>query len=245
MPGHTTRDLLRFERPPQMPSAKPANKPEPRSHARRQPTQARSQQTIQTLFKAAAQILDKEGEAGLSTNKVASAAGFSIGTLYQYFPSKEVLVRAMASRGQDLVLQELEAYLSALENHADVQRMAARELLGKAIRILLRGFATGKGLSQTLIRLCWTLEQPDETANAVRQVAERLAIFFERIDHPALQTPSTAQMFVLTRSVIGTLRSASLEKSPLLGSPAFEEALTQIAWALLAKSDMGPRSSRG
>ena len=245
MPGHTTRDLLRFERPPQMPSAKPANKPEPRSHGRRQPTQARSQQTIQTLFKAAAQILDKEGEAGLSTNKVAAAAGFSIGTLYQYFPSKEVLVRAMASRGQDLVLQELEAYLSALENHADVQRMAARELLGQAIRILLRGFATGKGLSQTLIRLGWTLEQPDETANAVRQVAERLAIFFERIDHPALQMPSTAQMFVLTRSVIGTLRSASLEKSPLLGSPAFEEALMQIAWALLAKPDMGPRSSRG
>ena len=228
-----------------MPSAKPTSKPEARIGARRQPTQARSQQTIQTLFKAAAQILDKEGEAGLSTNKVAAAAGFSIGTLYQYFPSKEVLVRAMAARGQDMVLQELEAYLSALENHADVQRMDGRELLGKAIHILLRGFATGKGLSQTLIRLCWTLEQPDETANAVRQVADRLAIFFERITHPALQTPSAAQMFVLTRSVIGTLRSASLEKSPLLGSPAFEDALTQMAWALLAKPGMDPRSSRG
>ena len=228
-----------------MPSAKPISKPEAKTGARRQPTQARSQQTIQTLFKAAAQILDKDGEAGLSTNKVAAAAGFSIGTLYQYFPSKEVLVRAMAARGQDMVLQELEAYLSALENHADVQRMDGRELLGKAIHILLRGFATGKGLSQTLIRLCWTLEQPDETANAVRQVADRLAIFFERITHPALQTPSAAQMFVLTRSVIGTLRSASLEKSPLLGSPAFEDALTQMAWALLAKPGMDPRSSRG
>jgi AcrR family transcriptional regulator len=228
-----------------MPSAKPTSKPEAKTAARRQPTQARSQQTIQTLFKAAAQILDKEGEAGLSTNKVAAAAGFSIGTLYQYFPSKEVLVRAMAARGQDMVLQELEAYLSALENHADVQRMDGRELLGKAIHILLRGFATGKGLSQTLIRLCWTLEQPDETANAVRQVADRLAIFFERITHPALQSPSAAQMFVLTRSVIGTLRSASLEKSPLLGSPAFEDALTQMAWALLAKPGMDPRSSRG
>jgi len=220
-------------------------KPEAKLAGRREPTQARAQQTIQTLFKAAAQILDKQGEAGLTTNKVAAAAGFSIGTLYQYFPSKEMLVRAMAARGQDLVLQELEAYLSALENRADVQRMDGRELLGKAIHILLRGFASGKGLSQTLIRLCWTLEQPDETANAVRQVAERLTIFFERIAHPALQTPSAAQMFVLTRSVIGTLRSASLEKSPLLGSQAFEDALTQMAWALLAKTGMNPQSSRG
>ncbi|WP_108287220.1 TetR/AcrR family transcriptional regulator [Limnohabitans sp. T6-20] len=218
-----------------MATIKPKTTSEPKLSQRREPTQARAQQTIQTLFKAAAQILDKEGEAGLTTNKVAAAAGFSIGTLYQYFPSKEMLVRAMAARGQDLVLQELEGYLSALETRADVQQMDGRELLGKAIHILLHGFAKGKGLSQTLIRLGWTLEKPDETANAVRQVADRLAIFFERIAHPALQLPSTAQMFVLTRSVIGTLRSASLEKSPLLGSPAFEDALTQMAWALLAR----------
>ncbi len=219
-----------------MATIKPKNTPHPKPSQRREPTQARAQQTIQTLFKAAAQILDKEGEAGLTTNKVAAAAGFSIGTLYQYFPSKEMLVRAMAARGQDLVLQELEGYLRELETRGDVQHMDGRELLGKAIAILLQGFAKGKGLSQTLIRLGWTLEQPDETANAVRQVADRLAIFFERIDHPALQTPSAAQMFVLTRSVSGTLRSATLEKSPLLGSPAFEDALTHMAWALLARS---------
>jgi len=219
-----------------MATIKSKNMPDPKPGQRREPTQARAQQTIQTLFKAAAQILDKEGEAGLTTNKVAAAAGFSIGTLYQYFPSKEMLVRAMAARGQSLVLQELEGYLRELETRGDVQHMDGRELLGKAIAILLQGFAKGKGLSQTLIRLGWTLEQPDETANAVRQVADRLAIFFERIDHPALQTPSAAQMFVLTRSVIGTLRSASLEKSPLLGSPAFEDALTHMAWALLARS---------
>jgi AcrR family transcriptional regulator len=218
-----------------MPSSRPANKPQAAPAGRRQPTQVRAQQTIQTLFKAAAQILDKEGEVGLTTNKVAAAAGFSIGTLYQYFPSKEMLVRAMSARGQDLVLNELEGYLCELETRADVQHMDGRELLGKAIHILLQGFAKGKGLSQTLIRLGWTLEKPDETANAIRQVADRLAVFFERIDHPALQAPSTAQLFVLTRSVIGTLRSASLEKSPLLGSPAFEDALTQMAWALLVK----------
>ena len=222
-----------------MSTAKPATKSQAKLQAdlslRRQPSQARAQQTMQTLFKAAAQILDKEGEGGLTTNKVAAAAGFSIGTLYQYFPSKEVLVRAMAARGQEMVLQELGRYLSELETLPNVRELDGRELLGQAIRILVRGFATGKGLSQSLIHLCWTLEKPDETASAVRQVADRLAIFFERIDHPALQSPSPAQLFVLTRSVIGTLRSASLEKSPLLGSPAFEETLVQMSWALLAR----------
>lgn len=221
-----------------MATAKPSKTPstaQAPSSLRRQPSQARAQQTMQTLFKAAAQILDKEGEAGLTTNKVAAAAGFSIGTLYQYFPSKEVLVRAMAAKGQGMVLQELGRYLSALENSAEVRQLDGRTLLAQAIRILVRGFATGKGLSQSLIHLCWTLEKPQETASAVRQVADRLAIFFERIAHPAFQSPSPAQLFVLTRSVIGTLRSASLEKSPLLGSPAFEEALVHMAWALLGR----------
>jgi hypothetical protein len=141
-----------------------------------------------------------------------------------------------------MVLQELGRYLSELETLPEVRQLDGRELLAKAVRILVRGFATGKGLSQSLIHLCWTLEKPEETASAVRQVADRLAIFFERIDHPALQTPSPAQMFVLTRSVIGTLRSASLEKSPLLGSPAFEEVLVQMAWALLARQHLSNKA---
>jgi AcrR family transcriptional regulator len=213
--------------PPGKPKAKPA--------VRREPTQQRAQQTIQTLFKAAAQILDKDGEAGLSTNKVAAAAGFSIGTLYQYFPSKEVLVRAMAAKGQDMALQALEQYLAALEARADVAQMDPQDLLRQAIRILLQGFASGKGFSQSLIRLAWAMEQPQETASVVRQVSDRLAIFFERIQHPLLPSPSAAQLFVLSRSVIGTLRSASLEKSPLLGSAALEDALVQVAASLLMR----------
>jgi AcrR family transcriptional regulator len=230
----TTRDLLRFESACLMTKIPASKTPQAPSGGRRQPTQARSQQTIQTLFKAAAQILDKDGEAGLTTNKVAAAAGFSIGTLYQYFPSKEVLVRAMAVKGQDLVLEALEAYLAALEGRPDVAQMDARDLLRQAIRILLKGFAGGKGFTQSLIRLGWAMEQPQETASVVRQVSDRLAIFLERIEHPQLRAPSAAILFVLTRSVIGTLRSASLEKSPLLGSTALEDALVQMAWALLA-----------
>jgi hypothetical protein len=113
--------------------------------------------------------------------------------------------------------------------------MDPQELLRQAIRILLQGFASGKGFSQSLIRLAWAMEQPQETASVVRQVSDRLAIFFERIQHPLLPSPTAAQLFVLSRSVIGTLRSASLEKSPLLGSVALEDALVQVAASLLMR----------
>lgn len=219
-----------------MPSSQPAGKPKALPSLRRQPSQARAQQTMQTLFKAAAQILERDGEAGLTTNKVAAAAGFSIGTLYQYFPSKEVLLRAMALRGQGMVLEALEQYFCALEARPDVASTDPQAMLRQLTRIIVQGFATGKGFTQSLIRLGWTLEHPDETASVVRQVADRLAIFLERIQHPVLPSPKAAQLFVLTRSVIGTLRSASLEKSPLLGSGALEDALVQMAGALLMQA---------
>ncbi|GKT27010.1 hypothetical protein [Acidovorax sp. SUPP3334] len=41
---------------------------------RRQPTQARARQTIEAIFGATAQIVEKEGEEGVTTNKVAQVA---------------------------------------------------------------------------------------------------------------------------------------------------------------------------
>lgn len=216
-----------------MPNVTPPAKRKALPGVRRQPTQARAQATVQTLFKAAAQILEGEGEAALSTNKVAAAAGFSIGTLYQYFPSKEALVQAMAQHGRSLVLAELERRLSAVEQDPLTPHTDPRVFIDQVLAVLVQGFAGGRGWTRSLVRLAWSLEEPQETASAVRGVAERLALFFERIAHPQLQRPSAALMFVLTRSVIGSLRSASLENSPLLQSPALQQALLEMVLALL------------
>ena len=45
--------------------------------------------------------------------------------------------------------------------------------------------------------------------------------------------PTPAMMFVATRAVMGAIRSASLEDSPLLGQPAFEEELVRMLWGVL------------
>ena len=65
---------------------------------RKNPTQARAQQTVGIILDAAAQILQTEGEAHFNTNRVAEKAGFSIGTLYQYFPNKNSIIEAIAER---------------------------------------------------------------------------------------------------------------------------------------------------
>lgn len=51
--------------------------------------QERSRQTIRTILRAAAQVLIDEGFEKATTNRIADRAGYSVGTLYQYFNDKE------------------------------------------------------------------------------------------------------------------------------------------------------------
>jgi AcrR family transcriptional regulator len=47
---------------------------------------------VNALLEATARVLIKEGFGNASTNRIAEVAGVSVGSLYQYFPSKEALV---------------------------------------------------------------------------------------------------------------------------------------------------------
>ena len=69
-----------------------------RTTPRKRPRQARSKATVDTILEATARVLVKHGFDGLTTNAVATAAGVSIGSLYQYFPNKEALVAALIDR---------------------------------------------------------------------------------------------------------------------------------------------------
>lgn len=71
---------------------KPLTKP------RKKASQQRSRALVDTLVEATARILVKEGFDQASTNRIAAKAGVSIGSLYQYFPSKEALVAAVVER---------------------------------------------------------------------------------------------------------------------------------------------------
>lgn len=70
---------------------------------RRQPVQARSQALVDAVLIAAAQVFDAEGYAGATTDRIAERAGVSVGSLYQYFPSKDALLVALFERHLDEV----------------------------------------------------------------------------------------------------------------------------------------------
>lgn len=71
---------------------------QPLVNPRKTASQERSRATVDALIEATARILVSEGFDKASTNRIAQVAGVSIGSLYQYFPSKEALVAAVIER---------------------------------------------------------------------------------------------------------------------------------------------------
>ena len=77
--------------------------PEHPDNSRKTASQERSRATVNAILEATARILVKEGFDKASTNRVAEVAGVSVGSLYQYFPSKDALVAALIARhGADI-----------------------------------------------------------------------------------------------------------------------------------------------
>jgi AcrR family transcriptional regulator len=65
---------------------------------RKQPVQARSETTVLAIHEASIQVLLSIGYRKLTTTRVAERAGVSVGTLYQYFPNRQALIRAVLER---------------------------------------------------------------------------------------------------------------------------------------------------
>jgi AcrR family transcriptional regulator len=65
---------------------------------------------VETILNAAARVFVKEGYARATTNRIAAAAGVSVGSLYQYFPNKQ----AVLFRLQTAEWEENSAFLAAI-----------------------------------------------------------------------------------------------------------------------------------
>lgn len=99
---------------------------------RRLPTQARGQQSRDLILRAAADVIEAEGLDRLTTKRIATAAGVSVGSVYQYFPNKEAVVCALTLQWLDLIRSKMDAMHPRNSGITDLQ--AYMELMFSEIR---------------------------------------------------------------------------------------------------------------
>ena len=104
----------------------------PLTNRRKEASQERSRGTVDALVEATARILVREGFDKASTNRIAAVAGVSVGSLYQYFPSKEALVAAVIERHQQEIMRVVRGELAEAANQPIEQ--GVRTLVAVAVK---------------------------------------------------------------------------------------------------------------
>ncbi len=100
---------------------------------RKLPRQERSAATVDAIVEATARLLVERGYEGTTTRRVAERAGVSVGSLYQYFPSRDALVTAVIEHHVDEVLDGIGTLLRRLETAA-IDR-AVGEVVGAVLEL--------------------------------------------------------------------------------------------------------------
>src|ERR1700712_236988 len=98
-----------------------------RTGLRKLPTQARSRERVADILKATSSLLGEVGYDGLSTNLVAERAQVPVGSIYQFFKTKDDIVAALVEEFQGRILrlasEQLDAAGAARDRHAFIARL--------------------------------------------------------------------------------------------------------------------------
>ncbi len=91
------------------------------------PVEARSAASVDAILQATLQVLLHVGKERLTSTRVASRAGVSVGTLYQYFPNKNALLPAALKRHLAEIPEAVE--LAGKEQHGRTLRRMVTALI--------------------------------------------------------------------------------------------------------------------
>jgi AcrR family transcriptional regulator len=111
---------------------------------RKSPVQARSTASVDAILEGTVQVLREVGKERLTTTRVASRAGVSVGTLYQYFPNKSALLQAALKRHLTEVAEAVDRVCK--EQRGETLRTMVTALINAFLEAKMRDAKTSAAL---------------------------------------------------------------------------------------------------
>ncbi len=185
------------------------------------------------MLEAATRILDKQGLAGLTTNRVAEVAGVSIGTVYQYFNDKTELLDALAEREVQALTQAMLAALTGPPPTEPGGRVRA------LVRAVLAAYGGRTGVHRLLVghllARAGATPLPGLREAVVQMMSEGGIVAFDQ----RARSLAPADAFVLTHAVGGVIRALMAAPQKVDGPQrrAIEDALVRLVVTVMHRDE--------
>lgn len=174
---------------------------------------------VEALIEAAARVFVKEGYAKATTNKIASAAGVSVGSLYQYFPSKDAIAVELLRRYRAGLIEVVSTRLSGVTDSTFEE--VVRGLLGDLVRAKNIDPALHRVLIEQVLRT--TARKELEGFEDALESALSAALDAAKVPLPNRELAA----FVLVRVVLGVAHAVVVDR-PRHKTPELVDELTHL-----------------
>ena len=164
---------------------------------RKKPVQHRSKATVEVILIAATQVFEAHGYAAGTTNRIAERAGVSIGTLYQYFPSKEAIAVALLERH----IADTDHRLHEWVGHMVVEQHGLREALRDYVTEMLEMHSRQPRLQHILLEETPLPERVHQVLLEAERHAAKTVAGFLRLHPEIRQTCLEHACFVIFQTV--------------------------------------------
>lgn len=155
--------------------------------------------------------MESEGEAAFNTNRIATRAGVSIGTLYQYFARKEDILIELAMRQT----AEHRSYNKRLKDDGRGPQEAIRASIRFYINLMKDTPATRRAAVRVI--------RDESSAQQMGKSTDSTSYLL-----PYPKGSSRTDAFILSRAVMGVVQAAVLEDYKGLYGKAFEDGLIRL-----------------
>lgn len=194
------------------------------------PRQKRSRQTVGYIFEATAQLLQTTEARNLTTNHIAKRAGYSVGTLYRYFPDKRAVMFGMAQHEFMHVEQRIK------QAFAGAKPQCGGDLIRIFVAALLRPFEGRRAIRGKLARSLigdheFIALVYDMYERLIKRLQDRLVDF----DPNSYAVINHAQRATLAGAVMGSIGMLELNRPDVLETKDHEQALNLMINGFLTK----------
>ena len=209
-----------------------------RPTTRKVPKQDRSKAMVEALLEATTRILLREGYELLSTNRVAAEAGVSIGSLYQYFPSKEALLHGVMLRWSEGTM------VKVMEFYETMQTADLVTGLKRVVKATIEVSRENPKLHRVLVEQVPKVGALDALEQIYRRFEDLFTLWLElHVDELEVDDPSMAAHFVL-RSLLSLTDHALLYRPELLDSTRFARNCERLVLGYLVPSALAAQPRR-
>ena len=190
---------------------------------RRRPRQARAQATVDAIIQATARVLVEDGYDRASTNRIAQAAGVSIGSLYQYFPSKEALVAALVETHVDRMLEAVTRILDTDTEPSDLHASA-----DTLVRALIAAYRVDPKLHHVLCQEVPKIGDLRRIYEFEQTLADVIRRHLQSLRHQIRHQNIDRAVFLLINAVPSVIRAAIEGDSEGINDPLLRADLTDM-----------------